>query len=70
MLPHYIGKWVGRAYFRPCLPCTIFSNKREFKGKWWAYVDAGNPPVLLGQASKQALTHATSRRGTQPCDRM
>ena len=63
-LPHCIGKWVGRIYFRPCLPCTILSNKREFSGRWWAYVDDGSmdmgstaeggrphsPPVLLGQA--------------------
>ena len=50
LLPHDVGKCVGRLYFRPCLPCTIYSNKVEFKGKWWAYVDESTPPVLLGQA--------------------
>ncbi len=53
LLPHCLGKWVGRLYFVPCLPCTIYGNKKEFKGRWWAYVDDGEggaPPVILGQA--------------------
>jgi len=48
--PHNFGKWVGRLYFVPCLPCTIYGNKKTFKGRWWAYVDDGAPPVILGQA--------------------
>lgn len=39
-----------RCYFYPCLPCSIYGNRVEFKGKWWAYVDEGSPAVLLGQA--------------------
>ena len=50
LLPHYLGKWVGRLYFRPCLLCSIYGNKKTFKGKWWAYVDDTMPPVLIGQA--------------------
>jgi atypical dual specificity phosphatase len=49
-LPHCAGRIVGRACFRPCLPCTIYSNKVEFKGRWWAYVQNGPAPVILGQA--------------------
>ena len=50
LLSHGLGKWVGRAYFVPCLPCTIYGNKKTFKGRWWAYADDSSPPVLLGQA--------------------
>lgn len=66
LLPHWAGQCVGRVYFRPCLPCTIYGNKKTFKGQWWAPVDDGTtpvggpplpgqpkeraPPVLLGQA--------------------
>ena len=53
-LPVSCGKVVGRAYFRPCLPCTIYSNKWEFKGKWYAYVDDGVTPVPGGSRESQA----------------
>ena len=47
-LPHTAGKWVGRIYFWPCIPCSVYGNKKEFKGKWYCTVEEG---VLLGQAS-------------------
>ena len=50
LLPHWAGQIVGRLYFRPCLPCTIYGNKKAFKGQWWAYIDEADPPILLGQA--------------------
>jgi len=50
LLPHDCGKLVGRAYFWPCIPCTIYGNKVEFKGQWWAHVDDEPAEVLLGQA--------------------
>ena len=53
LLPHCCGKWVGRTYFYPCLPCTLWHNKHEFKSKWWSYIDEGDdgsPPVLMGSA--------------------
>ena len=49
-LPHGAAKWVGRCYFWPCVPCSIYGNHVEFQGQWWAYVDEESPPVLLGQA--------------------
>ena len=33
-LPHCLGKWVGRLYFWPCIPCSVYGNKKEFKGEW------------------------------------
>jgi len=50
LLPQWAGKLVGRTYFWPCIPCTIYGNKVEFKGQWWAHVDDEPPEVLLGQA--------------------
>ena len=32
-LPHCLGKWVGRLYFWPCIPCSVYGNKKEFKGE-------------------------------------
>ena len=49
-LPHLLGKWVGRCYFWPCVPCSVCGNQVEFKGEWYAYVDEEQPAVLLGQA--------------------
>ncbi|KAL1528217.1 hypothetical protein AB1Y20_009576 [Prymnesium parvum] len=49
-LPHFAGKWVGRIYFWPCIPCSVYGNKKEFKGEWFCVVGDSSPPVLLGQA--------------------
>jgi len=48
-LGHFAAKHVGRCYFWPCVPCSIYGNHVEFKGEWWAYVDDEQPAVLLGQ---------------------
>ena len=40
---------VGRASFRPCLPCTLYRHSNAFQRKWWAYIEDNTPPVLLGQ---------------------
>ena len=49
-LPRLLGKWVGRCYFWPCVPCSVIGNQVEFKGEWYAFVDEEQPAVLLGQA--------------------
>lgn len=49
LLPNLCGKFIGRAYFYPCLLCTLRNNRKH----WWAYVDEGgpgSPPILLGAA--------------------
>jgi len=53
LLPYCVAKWIGRLYFRPCLPCTIYGHQRTFKARWWAYVDDGDggPPVIIGQVT-------------------
>ena len=63
LLPHACGKYVGRAYFLPCLPCTIRSNQKVFKGRWWAYVDEGTTPVAGGMSHSATL--ASSGRPTK-----
>jgi len=50
LLTHNCGKVVGRCYFWPCVPCSIYGNKVEFKGQWCAVCDEQEPNVLLGQA--------------------
>ena len=58
LLPHCVAKWVGRLYFRPCLPCTIYGHQKIFKGRWWAFVDDGDggPPVIIGQVMTTECT--------------
>jgi len=73
LLPHKAGMLVGRCYFWPCIPCTIYGNKVEFKGQWMCYVDDESPSVLLGQAplfdsQLKELEHLNARAIINLCD--
>ena len=72
-LPHWMGRLVGRAYFWPCIPCSVVGNYFEFKGDWIAPVDEEAPAVYLGQAplfrsQQQMLTALNCKAVVNLCD--